>query len=270
MSFSVLISVYHKEQGEFLRLSLESVMTQTLMPDEVVLVKDGPLTADLDSVCNEFVERHPDIFKIIALPENVGLGRALNEGLKHCSYDLVARMDSDDICKAHRFEKQIAVFKSMPEVSVVGSWVDEFADEITNVISIRKLPENDEDLKRFALKRNPLNHPSVMFRKVDVESVGSYPPLHLIQDYYLWLLLIKAGCKLYNIQESLIYFRTSSDMMARRGGFKYAMKEVDLFRFMRKKGIIGWGTFVMNILTRFPVRVMPIFVRRFIYNKILR
>lgn len=270
MKFSVLISVYHKEQGEFLRLSLDSVMDQTLIPNEVILVKDGPLTSELDAVCDEFVGRYPEIIKIVALAENVGLGKALNEGLKHCSYDLVARMDSDDICKPHRFEKQIAVFEAKPEVSVVGSWVDEFEDNADNIISVRKLPQDDFELKRYASKRSPFNHPTVMFKKQEVLAVDGYPPIHRMQDFYLWLKMKKAGSCFFNIQESLIFFRTSLDLMVRRGGFKYASKEIQLFNAMRRNRLISRSDYIRNILIRFPIRIMPAFIRGYIYKKMLR
>lgn len=127
MQFSVLISVYHREVPSYLSASLQSIFNQTLVPSEVVLVKDGPLTPELDLVIDEFVAKYSTL-KIVILPENVGLGRALNEGLKHCSHELVARMDSDDICKPDRFEKQIMAFEQQKDVAVVGSWIDEFED----------------------------------------------------------------------------------------------------------------------------------------------
>ena len=139
MKFSVLLSVYRKEQPAYLRQSLDSIFTQTLLPDEVVLVKDGPLTDALDEVAEDYCRKYP-VIRVVPLSENQGLGRALNEGLKHCSYDLVARMDTDDVAKPERFEKQIAVFCAHPEMDVVGAWIDEFEGDIGNVISVRKLP----------------------------------------------------------------------------------------------------------------------------------
>ena len=119
MLFSVLLSLYHKESPLFLRQSLTSIFTQTLLPIEVVLVEDGPLTDELYVIIEESTIRHPEL-KVVSLPSNQGLGKALNEGLKHCSYDLVARMDTDDIAKPDRFEKQMAVFLEHPEIDVVG------------------------------------------------------------------------------------------------------------------------------------------------------
>lgn len=164
MLFSVLLSLYHKESPLFLRQSLTSIFTQTLLPIEVVLVEDGPLTDELYAVIKEFTSQHPEL-KVISLPTNRGLGKALNEGLKHCSYDLVARMDTDDIAKPDRFEKQLAIFLEHPEIDVVGAWIDEFEGEVSNVLSMRKVPEQHENILRFAKGRCPVNHPVVMFRR---------------------------------------------------------------------------------------------------------
>ncbi|MBV4340085.1 glycosyltransferase, partial [Bacteroides thetaiotaomicron] len=143
--FSVLISVYYNESISYFKKSLDSILYQTLLPAEVVLVKDGILTDDLNCIVKEYSQKYP-ILKVISLPVNQGLGKALNEGLKHCSYDLVARMDTDDIAKPDRFEKQIRVFQEHPELDVVGAWIDEFEETTSNIISTRKLPEVHDDI----------------------------------------------------------------------------------------------------------------------------
>ena len=130
MRFSVLLSLYYKENPIFLRESLHSVFGQTLQPDEVILVEDGPLTPALYEVVEEFAGRYSTIKRIV-LEKNRGLGNALSEGLKHCSCDLVARMDTDDICKPERFARQLAFMESHPEISVVGAWIDEFQETIS-------------------------------------------------------------------------------------------------------------------------------------------
>ena len=141
--FSVLLSLYIKEHPEFLKQSLDSLFTQTLPPDEIVLVLDGPLTQELNEVVSAYATRYDRILKVVPLPQNLGLGRALNEGLKHCSYELVARMDTDDIAKPERFAKQIAIFEKYPEVDVVSAWLDEFEGDVSRIRSIKKLPEWD-------------------------------------------------------------------------------------------------------------------------------
>lgn len=267
--FSVLLSLYIKEEPSFLRQSLDSLFSQTVQPTEIVLVKDGPLTEELDSIVSDYERRYP-ILKVIVLEQNLGLGRALNEGLKHCSFDLVARMDTDDIAKPNRFEKQIIVFQEHPEVDVCGTWIDEFEDDISKISSCRKLPEKYWDICKYAKTRNPLNHVTVMFKKNVVQAAGGYKHFFLFEDYYLWVRMLKNGAIFYNIQESLVYVRTSPTMFKRRGGWKYAMNELRFQRTLLSLGIVSRFRFVKNVLIRFPIRIAPNKVRSWLYQKALR
>lgn len=267
--FSVLLSLYIKEQPSFLKQSLDSLLSQTLQPNEIVLVKDGPLTSELDAVVSDFAKRCASL-KVVALPQNQGLGRALNEGLKYCSYDLVARMDTDDIAKLDRFEKQIRVFQQNPNIDVCSAWIDEFVDNQHQVIATRKLPERHDEIKVYAQSRCPVNHPVVMFKKEAVLAAGGYQHFPLFEDYFLWMRMLKNGAVFYNIQESLLYFRTSPDMFKRRGGWKYAMDEFRFQKVMFDMNMISSKQFLLNVMTRFPVRIAPNQVRSWLYKKALR
>lgn len=265
-SFSVLLSLYYKENASFLRQSLESVFAQTLSPTEVILVEDGSLTSELYAVVQEFESRYPEL-KVIPLPTNQGLGKALNEGLKHCTYDIVARMDTDDVAKPDRFEKQMTVFKEHPEIDVVGAWIDEFEGEILNVLSVRKVPEWHGDILRFAPSRCPVNHPVVMFRKSAVQKAGGYKHFPLFEDYYLWVRMLMNGARFYNIQEGLLFFRFSADMFKRRGGWRYAVTEMRLQYLFYQIGFISFISLVRNISIRLVIRLLPNNLRSLIYKK---
>ena len=267
--FSVLLSLYAKEKPSYLNQCLNSIFTQTLFPDEIVLVKDGPLTVELDAIISKYEMQYP-ILKIVSLPVNQGLGKALNEGLKHCSYDLVARMDTDDIAKPDRFEKQIRVFQEHPELDVVGAWIDEFEETTSNIISTRKLPEVHDDICQFAKKRNPENHPVIMFRKQAVLAAGGYQHFPLFEDYYLWIRMLQNGAKFYNIQESLLYFRFSPAMFKRRGGLKYVTTELRFQNRLRNLGFITSSEYLYNVFIRVITRMMPNTLRAVLYKKALR
>lgn len=267
--FSVLLSIYHKEQPIHLQQSLDSLFAQTLPPSEVILVKDGLLTLELDQIIMEYVQKYP-VIKVIPLTQNGGLGKALNEGLKHCSYDLVARMDTDDIAKPMRFEKQVEVFQKYPDIDICSAWIDEFEGDVSHVLSCRKLPENHEDIARYAKSRCPLNHPVVMFKKEAVLNAGGYLHYPLLEDYYLWIRMLMNGCRFYNIQESLLYFRTSPDMFKRRGGWSYAMNEIRFQLMLKRIGFTSISQCTKNIMIRFIVRLTPNSVRQLIYRHILR
>lgn len=269
MAFSVLMSLYAKERPDYLRQSFDSVFNQTLPPDEVILVEDGPLTDELNTVLNEYKEKHPEL-KRIKLPINGGLGKALNEGLKHCSNELVARMDTDDIAKPNRFEKQVQFMNDNSDISVCGSWMEEFEDNTKNIIAIKKAPEQYSNIENYAQSRNPFNHPSVIFQKSAVLASGSYKHFPLFEDYYLWARMIVKGYKMHNLSESLMWFRSSHDLYKRRGGWNYAFNEARFQMLLNKIGLITTVKAYKNIGIRFVVRIMPNFIRGYIYKNLLR
>ena len=269
MPFSVILSIYYKESPLFLRESLDSLFSQTVCPDEVILVKDGPIGDELDNVIDSYVTRYPYL-KVLSLVTNRGLGKALNEGLKYCSHELVARMDTDDIAMPERFEKQLAVFKKYPDIDVVGAWINEFEDNVSNIKSVRKLPELPEEIRHYAKRGNPINHPVVMFRKSAVLAAGGYRHFPLFEDYYLWIRMLMNGAKFYNIQESLLYFRFSSEMFKRRGGWKYMINELHFLQMMRQMHFISFSQFMQNLFVRFSIRLIPNSLRAIIYTKLIR
>lgn len=265
--FSVLLSVYHKEKAEFLDEALNSIVCQTLKPDEIIIVEDGPLTNELNNVLDKF-ETENKCVKRVPLKVNSGLGKALNEGLKHCSNDLVARMDTDDIAFPDRFEKQVEFMDRHSEIDACSSWVDEFVMEKGNVTSVKKLPETHKEIIKYAKHRCPLNHPAVVYRKKAVLDVGGYTGFP--EDYMLWVRMLMNGSKFHNLQESLLYFRFSPEVIKRRGGWKYAKDELKTQMQFYKMGFIGCTTLLYNISIRITVRLIPNFVREIIYKKGLR
>ena len=184
MYFSVLMSVYWRENPEFFRQSLDSLFAQTLRAAQVVLVEDGPLTPELDAVVTEYKGRYPEL-DVVPLAQNGGLGRALNEGLKHCRYDLVARMDADDISKPFRFERQVEYMEKHLEVDLISSWIEEFEGDKDNVTGMRKVPETSEEIYEYCKGRCPVNHPTVMYRKRAVLAVDGYLTKYFPEDYFL-------------------------------------------------------------------------------------
>lgn len=271
---SVLMSLYWRERAEYLAESLESVWNQTAQPREVVMVLDGPVGDDLRHVVDSYAERKdgPEM-QIVALKENRGLGRALAEGMKHCSCELVARMDTDDVMMPQRLEHQWTYMCAHGDVAVCGAWIDEFVTgekgEKT-VVATRKLPEGDEEIKRFGKGRNTMNHPVVMFRKSCVEAAGGYEHFPLFEDYYLWVKMMVKDEIFHNLQESLLMFRQSSDVYRRRGGWRYALDEIKFQRAICRLGFIGTTGAIKNIGIRFGVRIMPNGLRSIIYKKLLR
>ena len=268
-NYSVLMSVYYKENSEYLKQAIESIQAQTFPTDDFVLVCDGPLNQELDSVIKKKQQEMKNILNVVRLKKNAGLGNALNKGIQQCKNELVARMDSDDISYPDRCEKQLMVFNTYPEISVCSGIVEEFATNPKVVESRRVPPETQEEIREFAKVRNPFNHPCVMYKKPDVEAVGSYKDFYLLEDYYLWVRMIMAGYQGYNLQEPLLHMRAGTDMYMRRGGLKYAKTQEKLFRFMKNNGFISKGQYIKNCVIR-GESLAPNWLRKFVFEKVLR
>ena len=268
--YSVLMSVYHKEKPEYLKQAIESIQAQTYPTDDFVLVCDGPLNSELDAVITTKQQEMNGVLKVYRLDKNEGLGNALNAGINHCKNELVARMDSDDVAYPDRCEKQIDVFNTHPEVSICSGIVEEFTTDPEVVDARRALPETNAKIMEFAKKRNPFNHPCVMYKKSAVEAAGSYKDFYPLEDYYLWLRMLMAGYQGYNIQEPLLHMRAGSDMYMRRAGWKYAKTQAKLFKFMKDSGFIGNGQYIKSCVIRSGSALAPNWLRKFMFEKVLR
>ena len=269
-SYSVLMSVYRKEKAEYLKQAMDSIWSQTIPTDDFVLVCDGPLNAELDTVIENMQAAHPGTLNVVRLEKNRGLGNALNIGIKECKHELVARMDSDDISRQDRCERQLKVFQEHPDISVVSGIVEEFTSVTDQIEARRVLPETQDQILAFAKKRNPFNHPCVMYKKSAVESTGGYQDFYLLEDYYLWIRMLQKGSTGYNLQEPLLWMRAGSDMYKRRAGWKYAKSQKALFKYMKDSGFISEGQYMKSTITRTASSLMPNGLREFAYKKVLR
>ncbi len=237
--YSVLMSVYFKEKPDYLRLSIESILNQTLPADQIVLVEDGPVGEELESIICEYESDYPEIFTIVRLENNGGLGNALNTGMKYCRNELVARMDTDDISLPHRCEKEIEIFNSDPSLAIVGSQIDEFIDSPDNIVSSRVVPTEYEDIKKFARRRSPFNHPTVMYRKSVIEALDGYQTSGRKEDLDLFVRLLNEGYKAQNIDEALLKYRSDADNLLRRKTWKNCSEYISIMYGFYKKGYCG-------------------------------
>lgn len=268
-AYSVLMSVYYKEKAEYLKESMESIWAQSCPTDDFVLVCDGGLTPQLNQVIDEQKKKHKKTLQVIRLEQGVGLGRALNHGMKYCTHEIIARMDSDDISKTQRMERQLMAMEEQ-QADMVGSAVEEFTDSIEQVTVIRKMPETSEEIRSFAGKRNPFNHPSMMYRKSAVLAAGGYQDCPMFEDYYLWARMLKAGFQGYNLQESLLYMRAGADMYQRRGGFTYAKLSFQFRTKLKRMGISTWSEYFVSAFGQVFISLIPNGMREIFYRKFLR
>lgn len=262
MKFSVLISVYKSDNPEHLETALKSIWdNQILKPDQIVLVQDGPVGVEIVNIINNFKAILDDKLSFLELSVNLGLARALNEGLRLCKYDLVARMDSDDIAVPERFIKQIEFFKNNSEISVLGGSVLEFNESYTKKIVY---PSSNNNIYNELKKRSPFAHMTVMYKKASIIESGGYPTYYP-EDYALWSILAKRGYGFANLDDILVKFRLSNDMIARRGSnFFWGIMEILIFQ--KRISLIGNLQFLRNIIVRGVAHLSPTFIRKLIYR----
>ena len=270
IEFSVLMPIYYKENPEYFDIALESVVNQTLMPNEIVIVKDGALTKELDAVIEKYISKYPQLFNIVALDENVGQGKARNAGLMACKHNIVALMDSDDIARNDRFEIQIKYMEQNPDVDVVGSYITEFENDPNITESIKAVPLTHEAIYNFGKWRSPMNNMTVVYKKGKVFEVGAYNSFNFGEDYLLFAKMLMNGSKFYNFEECLVNARAGSRMLAKRVGWNKIKQEFLLFYEFRKMGYINNYQFVRNVSLKFLLRVIPNWLRSWIYRRFLR
>lgn len=269
-NYSVLMSTYKKDNPVYLVESIESILNQTIATDDFVIVKDGMLSKELDEVLDKYSREYPNIFNIVELKENVGLGKALSIGIEYCKNELVARMDADDFSFKDRIEKELLFLESNPNVDLVGTQALEFIDDVNKPVCYNTFPVSHSDTVKYAHSRNPYSHPAVIFKKSKVIAAGNYQDAYLCEDYDLWIRMIQSGCICANLDECLFAVRVSEDFFRRRGGIKYVKSINSLMHRNMKNGFFTRRDYFFNIIVRSSVYLMPNSLRSFVYSKFLR
>ena len=237
--FSVLMSVYKNEKAQYLDASLKSIENQSIIPNEIVLVEDGPLTKDLYRVIDTHKNKFSENFKVVALNKNQGLGNALRIGTKYVSTNWIARMDTDDIAVPNRFELQLKEIEKNPELAVMGGQVDEVEGLINNIVGKRTVPCSQADIYKFVKWRNPFNHPTVMINRTMLEKVGGYENKGKLEDYFLWAKIIAKGYAVRNLPQVLVHMRVDSGMYDRRGELKNLKPILELKKYLLDNNIMA-------------------------------
>lgn len=270
LNYSVLMSVYKNERPSEFKQSVESMLNQSYKANQFVIVKDGPLTAELDKIIEMFDEQNPDIFTIISLEQNIGLGRALDEGIKEIRNELIARMDADDISLPSRCEKQVKFFEQNPDLDIVGTYIDEFYDEPRNIVSRRLVPTEHSEIVKFMRKRSPFNHPTVMYKKSAVIKAGGYGKMRRKQDLDLFSRMINNNAKAANIGESLLLFRSNEDNFKRRKSWSYCKSYIEVQYAIWRRGHCNIFDFFYVVLGQITLYLAPMPILKLISNNLLR
>jgi glycosyltransferase involved in cell wall biosynthesis len=268
--FSVLLPVYYGDDQQQLNTAIQSVLDQTVSPNEIVIVADGDLPRKIRIELDRWLETYGSLFNFYQNEENVGLGTTLKRGLKKCSNDLVARMDADDRSVEDRFERQLHRIDSNPKLDVIGGFMADSVDESGNFRHIRKVPTSHKAIYDMAKTRNPINHPTVMLRRSSVLSAGNYADLRYIQDYELWGRMLNRGYKFENIPDVLVINNDSQSVSERRGGTDYIQYEIAVVYSLYSNGFLTVPQTLKSLLLRAPVRLLPSRVRDAVYKRVLR
>ena len=270
--FSIITSVYKNDQPSFVRFALDSMLVnQTVKPTEIIIVRDGHVSDELSELLLEYEDKYSDVIKIIRLEKNTGLGNALQLGVNNAKYDIIARMDSDDICLPDRFEKQLLFLEKHPEVDIVGGQMTEFIGDPSNIVGTRIVPLTNIEIKNYMKRRCALNHVTVMFRKDAVLKAGNYQDWFWNEDYYLWIRMWIHNCKFGNLNSVLVNVRTGEDQYARRGGRKYFESEKGLQRYMLDHHLIGRLLYINNVFKRYIVQMLlPNSLRGWVFRTLAR
>ena len=257
LDYSVLMSVYKNDKAEYIKSAIESMINQTVTPKQYVVVVDGPVGAEIGDTITKYEKEHPDLFTIIRLKENRGLGNALNIGMKECRYELIARMDADDISLPQRCERQLEKFESNPQLSILGTQIKEFVGEPSNIVSQRKVPISFKEIQNFAKRRSPFNHPTVMYKKSVIIRLGGYPSLCRKEDLALFVLAVSNGVYSENLKESLLLYRTSNGNQKRRRTWINCKEYIQVMYKYYKRRYIGLADLLYVILGQLSLFILP-------------
>ncbi len=258
MEFSALLSVYKAERASYFNDALISIWdNQTVKPTQIVIVIDGEITDSLQAILDKWKLKLSDTIKLIPFQTNKGLGKALSEGLTHCDHELIARMDTDDIAVPERFSIQLKAFEENPNLSVLGGQVEEFNVSSDNIQRYKHVPTSSKEIYSYSKLRNPINHPTVMFKKSDVLRVGNYRTRKSFEDYDLWIRLLASDCVFSNLDNTLVLMRYSDEQISRRGGASYMKAEIGFQLWLLKIGYISPIEFLRNFILRAPLRIIP-------------
>lgn len=268
--YSVLMSIYIKDNPDWLIESIECMLRQTVKCDEFVIVEDGQLSEELNRIIDEYQKKYPEIFNIIKLEKNRGLGLALKLGIENCKNEWIARMDSDDYSPNDRIEKQFNILKKYPDLGIIGTNANEFYGDISNVVAKVILPETNEEIISFSKRRCPYRHSGIIYKKSEVLKAGNYQECYLCEDYDLYARMELNGTKGYNVQEALLYVRVNPEFYGRRGGIKYLKSILKFKKRLYDCGFYSFKDYTISSLAHVIVCLMPNKVREFIYKKLLR
>ncbi len=265
-NYSILMTVYKKDDPNFAKLGIDSMLAQTHKTNDFVLVCDGELTEKLNALIDAYCVKYPDLFRVVRLPQNVGLGAALRHGVPLCKNELIARMDNDDIAKPKRCEKEVQYLQDNPNCVLVGAHMNEFDNDPSVPIRVKNVPIGFDNIKKYARRRNPFNHSTVMFRKTALLEAGNYSEMRTNQDVELWIRMLNKGYRCENINEILVDFRFDQNTLERRKNWKNAKLMIDIWKQFSNNKYCSYWDYTMVKWVQIAIYLMPKKLLNWVYN----
>ena len=269
MEFSVLMPVCNKEKVEYLKKSIESIIEQTRKPNQIVIVKDGKLSKGLNEAIEKYKKKYPKMIDVLELSKQKSLGLVLNKGIQVCKYRYIARMDSDDIARKDRFEKQINYLQKHPDVDLLGGYIQEYDENMKKATSMRKVPLTQEEIYKEIVKQSPFNHSTVILKRQSILAIEGYKDC-LLEDYDLWIRMRLKNMKMENLPEVLVDYRTSLHMYKRRTGIKYLRGIIKIEKLLLENKLMNLFQYVKNVTVRTGIAFVPSQIKLVLYPKIIR
>ena len=267
IKFSVVLPIYIKIDYIIFRKSFESILNQTLKPNEIIIIFDGPVKKNIQEYVNK-KKKKLKFIKILKFSKNRGLGHVLNKAVKKCKYNVIARCDSDDFSNKKRFQIQINYLKKNKKIDVLGTNLYEVNNK--KIISKKIMMKGDENIKKQLLFRNPINHSTVMFKRNKVLSSGNYQKIKYFEDYYMWFAMAKNNCTFKNLSSFLVSMSVDDHFYTRRSGLNYYKHYLNFILKIKKNFKINLFIILFNIILRLPLIFLHNRIIKVLYSTILR
>jgi glycosyltransferase involved in cell wall biosynthesis len=265
--FSLLVPVYDGDRPDHIRRAMRSAVDdQTVRPDQVVIVRDGPVRDELARCLDELQRASPVPVTFVPLRDNAGLGPALDQGLAASWFDVIARMDADDVAMPHRFEVELPL---IADADIVGAGLYEFMEDTDEIVGQRVPPTGPARIRRYARMHDPFNHPTVVYRREAVLAAGGYGDLPLMEDYALFARMLAGGARAVNVAEPLVFYRVGAEAFRRRGGARLLRSELRLQREFLRRGFTSPPEYLRNVIVRGGYRLIPWWLRRAVYRPLV-
>jgi glycosyltransferase involved in cell wall biosynthesis len=268
--YSVSMSVYSGEKPEFLKKSLDSMLSQSHPCKELILVCDGALGHDLDKTIGEYEAAYPEVMRVLRMEKKPGVGACANAAIKAAETEYIVKMDSDDVALPQRCEKQLRLMQEKPWLDMCGAFIEEFDSETGGTIAVKRTPAEDSEIREYAKRRNPFNNQTLVYKKSAAVRAGGYDTVRRCEDYEFVVRMLRSGAKGENIPEVLVKYRVTPENLTRRRNFSNTRSFISVRYRIWRSGFSGFSDFILPCAAQLGLFILPKSLTGKLYKKFLR